>query len=119
MVKSNTSNPTTHRKLLAAGVLENRKKKFDIIKTFEIFNRENMNVLKEKIVHIILVEADNIFSNTKKMFEVDVKKGNSIQINVINDKSSYDFLSNTWQRYIRKQAQIVKENENNQSSVLN
>jgi len=63
---------------------ENRKK-FDIIKTFEIFNKENMSILKNKIIEIILVEADNIFSIPKQKWFSDLGKPESLEINVISE----------------------------------
>lgn len=86
------------------------KTKFDIFKTFELFNKENMSILRDKIVEIILVEADNIFSKkNKKMFELDLKKNNSVQVTVMNDKGTFDLLSNTWKRYRTKQMELIKK----------
>jgi len=74
-------------------------KKADIFKTFEIFNRETLSILRDRLVEIVLIETDNIFSKAnKKLFEVDFKKNNSLQISVFNDKPMYDLLANTWRR---------------------
>lgn len=94
-------------------------KKTDIFKTFEIFNKENISILKDKIVEIILVEADNIFlkATKKNMFELDFKKNNSVQVSVFNDKHAYDLLSNTWKRH--KQKQLKTNDKNNKSGIFN
>lgn len=85
--------------------------KYDIIKTFEIFNRENISRLKDKLVEIILVEADNIFAKSEKVFDLDFKKNKSIQISVYNDKNTYDLLSNTWKRYKLKHGKLNDKNK--------
>lgn len=94
------------------------KKSPDIFKTFELFNKESISILRDKIIKIILVEADNIFSGkNKKMFDLDFKKNNSVQISVFNDKKTYDLLSNTWKRY--RNRQLNKNDQNNKSGVYN
>jgi len=91
------------------------KKKFDIIKSFEIFNSEALSVIKDKIIEIVLIEAENIFSKhpavNNSLFNVDIKKDNSFQVTVFNDKKTYDLLSNTWKRQkLRKQKAKNEEN---------
>ena len=77
------------------------KRKFDILKTFEIFNKESFSVLKNKLIEIVMLETDNIFTR-RNLFNVDFKKDESVQITVINDKNTYDLLSNTWKRHKKK-----------------
>ncbi|OGI03713.1 MAG: hypothetical protein A2Y25_08230 [Candidatus Melainabacteria bacterium GWF2_37_15] len=94
------------------------KKSSDIYKTFEIFNKDNISILKDRLIEIILIEADNIFSRkNKNMFELDFKKNNSVQISVYNDKEMYDLLSNTWKRY--KMKQIETNDKDNKSGIYN
>ena len=95
---------------------QRKNKKFDILRTFEKFNRENLGVFANRMVEIILVEADNIFSKNKKMFNLDFKKDKSIQISVVNDKKAYDLLSNTWKRHKMKQDKL--NDKNNASSIF-
>jgi|GEM_PF-3508681 len=92
-----------------------KRKRLDILRTFEIFNRENIEIFKDKVIEIILVEADNIFSKNKKMFDVDIKKNKSVQISVYNDRHSYDLFSNTWKRQKIKQGKL--NDKNNQSRI--
>ncbi len=86
--------------------LRSKSKKLDILRTFEIFNKESLGILKDKIIEIILVEADNIFSKNKKIFDIDFKNDKSIQISVVNDKEAYNLLSNTWKRHKLKQGKL-------------
>ncbi len=94
-----------------------RKEKFDILKTFEIFNRESLSIIKDRIIEIVMLETENIFSRTN-LFNVDFKKDDTVQITVINDKQTYDLLSNTWKRHKNKM-NGKKNEENNQRKVHN
>lgn len=76
-------------------------KRFNIFNTFDIFNAESISVLKDKLIEIVLIETDNIFA-TKNLFNIDFKKNNNVQISIINDKTTYDLLSNTWKRNNKK-----------------
>lgn len=78
-----------------------KKKKFDIFKTFEIFNMEALSVLKNKFLEIVMLETDNVFTKVNP-FSVDFKKDDTVQITVINDRKTFDLLSNTWQRQKKK-----------------
>ncbi len=92
------------------------RKKADIFKTFEMFNRESLNFFRDRLVEIVLIEADNIFARAnKKMFDVDFKKNNSVQISVFNDKPTYDLLANTW----RRKKQLKADDKDNQSRIFN
>jgi len=96
-----------------------KKRKFDILKTFEIFNREALSVLKDKFFEIIMIETDNIFSSHKNnLFNIDFKKDDSVQVTVINDRKTYDLLSNTWKRH-KKKINGINNEENNQCGVYN
>lgn len=91
-----------------------KKRKFDILKTFEIFNKESLNVIKDKLIEIIMVESDNIFAG-RNLFDVDFKRDDSVQITVINDRNTYDLLSNTWKRHKKK----LENEKNNKCKVHN
>ena len=94
-----------------------KKRKFDILKTFEIFNRESLGILKDKLIEIVMLETDNIFSK-KSLFNIDFKKDDSVQITVINDRKTYDLLSNTWKRH-KKKVSAIKDEESNKRRVYN
>jgi hypothetical protein len=81
--------------------IKKKKKPVDIFKTFEIFNKESLTVLRDKLIDIVMLETDNIFARNN-LFNVDFKKDNSVQITVINDRETYDLLSHTWQRHKKK-----------------
>lgn len=96
-----------------------KKNKFDILKTFEIFNMESLSILKDKFLEIVMLETENIFSSHKNnLFNVDFKKDDSVQITVINDRQTYDLLSNTWKRH-KKKINGIKNEKNNQCNVYN
>lgn len=98
----------------------NKKKKFDILETFEIFNKESISVLKKVFIDIIMLETDNIFTN-KNTLCIDIKKDDSAQITVLNDKKTFDLLSNTWKRHKKKltlENGIINE-KNNQRNISN
>ena len=98
-----------------------KKRKLDIIKTFEIFNMEALSILKDKFLEIVMIETENIFSSHRNnLFNIDFKKDNSVQITVINDSKTYDLLSNTWKRHnSRKKINGIKNEKNNQRNVHN
>ncbi|MEI8389337.1 MAG: hypothetical protein WCG23_05575 [bacterium] len=96
-----------------------KKRTFDILRTFEIFNRESLSILKDKFLEIVMLETENIFSSHKnQLFNIDFKKDDSAQITVINDKKTYDLLSNTWKRH-KKKINGIKNEESNQRNVYN
>jgi hypothetical protein len=96
-----------------------KKRKFDILKTFEIFNMESLSILKDKFLEIVMLETENIFSSHKNnLFNIDLKKDDSVQITVINDRNTYDLLSNTWKRH-KKKINGIKNEKNNQRNVYN
>lgn len=83
------------------------KKKFDIFKTFEIFNMSSLSVLKEKFLEIVMLETNNIFSNPNP-FSIAFKKDDSVQVTVINDEKTFDLLSNTWRRHKKRIESKIK-----------
>lgn len=85
-----------------------KQNKFDILKTFEIFNSQALTVLKNRLIEIVMLESDNIFAAKKNLFSVDIKKDDSAQITIINDRETYDLLSNTWQRHKKKVESVKK-----------
>jgi len=96
-----------------------KKRKFDILKTFEIFNLESLSILKDKFLEIVMLETENIFSSNKNsFFNIDFKKDDSVQITVMNDRKTYDLLSNTWKRH-KKKINGVKNEKNNQRNIYN
>lgn len=105
-----------HNRLAERGIFASQKRKFDIFRTFELFNKENMGILKDKIVEIIMVESDNIFAKNKKMFNIDFIKDKSARISVFNDKPAYELLSNTWKRYKMKYGNL--NDKNNKSGIF-
>jgi hypothetical protein len=63
----------------------------NILKTFEIFLREPLSVLKHNWVQIVSLQTDNLFEH-KPSCEVDLTK-NGAQITVVNNEKLYNLLS--------------------------
>lgn len=63
----------------------------NILKTFEIFLKEPLSILKDNIIQIVSVQTGNIFAN-KPSCDVTFMK-NKTQITVINNEKLYKFLS--------------------------
>jgi len=80
------------------------KNKFDISKTFDIFNSDTVNVLKDKLVKLVFVEAENIFLN-KSCIMADISSENNTYLTVLNNHKVFNLLNN----YIKKQN---KKNDN-------
>ena len=63
----------------------------NIFKTFEIFLREPLSVIKNNWIQIISVQTDNLFSN-KPSCEVALLKDRT-QLTVVNNEKLYNLLS--------------------------
>jgi hypothetical protein len=79
-------------------------KKWDILKTFEIFNSEAIGVIRERIVKFVLIEAENFFAG-KSSISTSIKSDESAQITVVNNQKLYNLLDSTW----RKRQQKLKD----------
>jgi len=78
-----------------------KKKKFDIFKTFDIFDSEAISIIKERIIKFVLIEAENFFI-TKSNINAEFDKDEALQITVFNNPKVYNLLTNTWNRYKQK-----------------
>lgn len=90
-----------------------KNKKFNIFKTFEIFNSEAFSILKERIINLVFIETENFFItgiNESKSFLTkildnnkeassyigsDIRKDNSIQLSVVGNRKVYNLLNMT------------------------
>lgn len=101
-----------------------KKKKFNIINTFDIFSTEAISIIKDKIIKFVLIEADNFFipkskdnKNNKKKILVPVINNlddieystsieniddNTVYFSVLNNRKLYNFMTNSWERYNNK-----------------
>lgn len=91
-------------------------KKTGILRTFEIFNREHISQIKDKVIKIILVESENIFSKNRKLFNIDLKSDNSPQVTIFNDKETYHLLSGVLKRQKLKNG--INNDKNHESSIF-
>ena len=73
-----------------------------------MFNSEAINVIKDRIIRFVLVEADNLFAG-KSSIEASTNNDESTQITVVNNKKVYNLLENTWRKRQQKlQNEIIK-----------
>lgn len=77
----------------------------NILKTFEIFNKETIKFLANRVINIFLLESSQ--DNTKRIF-VDNNKKNETQITVVNNPKVYNLLTSA----MYKQKKRLQENEN-------
>ena len=71
-----------------------------------MFNSEAINVIKDRIIRFVLVEADNLFAG-KSSIEASTNNDESTQITVVNNKKVYNLLENTWRK---RQQKLQNEN---------
>lgn len=83
------------------------KKKFDIYKTFDVFNSESINSFKAKMLKIVFVEAENIFLNKASCIIADITNENNPYLTILNNRKIFNLLNN----YITRQNKI-KNHEN-------
>ncbi len=79
----------------------------DILKTFELFNKESMGILKDRIVRFFLIETQNASSVSDFCMYSHIKKNKEVQISVVNNAKAYNLLTAAWHRQKKK-----IENEN-------
>ena len=82
--------------------MSNKKtKKFDIYKTFEIFNRLLINVIKDEIIKFVLVETDGFLASSSYV-QADINKNDVVQLSILNNQKLYNIITNSWSRYQQK-----------------
>ena len=73
----------------------------NIFKTFEIFLKEPLSILKDNFIQIVSIQTGNIFAN-KPSIDVSVTKEKT-QITVVNNEKVYNLLSLVQHRAKAKQ----------------
>ena len=63
----------------------------NIFKTFEIFLKEPLSILKDNFIQIVSVQTNNIFAH-KPSIDVSLMK-NKTQLTVVNNEKLYNLLS--------------------------
>lgn len=63
----------------------------NIFKSFEIFLKEPLSILRNNIIQIVSIQTGNIFEN-KPSCDITLLK-NKTQITVVNNEKLYNFLS--------------------------
>ena len=77
----------------------------NIFQTFELFLRKPLSILKNGLVSIVHIKADNLFA--KKAVNVEML-GDKAQITVINNEKVYKLLKTvTYRAQKKKEKQLV------------
>ncbi len=80
--------------------------KFDIRKSFEIFWREPLSILKEGLFQIVNIHTDNVFEK-KPSVNIDFMK-NKTQITVVNSDKMYNlFQTVLYKKRLKEQQEKV------------
>lgn len=85
----------------------------NIFKTFEIFLKEPLSILKRNIIQIVSIQTGNIFEN-KPSVDVSILKDKT-QLTVVNNEKLYNLLSLVNYRARKKEERQQKE-ENNETA---
>ena len=76
----------------------------NIFKTFEIFLKEPLSILRDNFIQIVSIQTDNIFTH-KPSIDVSILKDKA-QITVVNNEKLYKLLS-----IVNHRAEKKKERE--------
>lgn len=74
----------------------------NIIKTFEVFNKEAVKLLKERVINIFLIDTGE---NSNKGITVNINKKNETQVTVLNNQRVYNLLSSAMYKQKQKSGQ--------------
>ena len=89
-------------------IIQSSLRPLNIFKTFEIFLKEPLSILKDNFVQIVSIQTGNIFEN-KPSIDVSMMK-NKAQLTVVNNEKLYNLLSLVTHRAKQKQ-ETEKQNE--------
>lgn len=79
----------------------------NIFKTFEIFLREPLSIIKHNWIQIVSLQTDNLFAH-KPSCDVTLLK-NGVQLTVVNNPKLYNLLSLVTYKAKKKEEQKEKE----------
>ncbi len=82
----------------------------NIFKTFEIFLKEPLSILKNNLIQIVSIQTGNIFEH-KPSIDVSLLKDKA-QINVVNNEKVFNLLSLVTQRAEKKRLKEKEEKAN-------
>ena len=78
-----------------------------VLKSFDIFNSETFQFLKDKALNIFLIES----ANTKQSGIDLISDNTSVNINIVNRPNTYKLLISAQKRMQEKRAQQKKAKE--------
>jgi len=86
---------------------ELKVKRMNIFKTFEIFLREPLSVIKHNWIQIVNLQTDNLFSKEASCDASLLKDG--VQITVVNNPKLYNLLSLVTYKAKKKEQELSKK----------
>jgi len=78
----------------------------NIFQTFELFLKKPMSILKNGIISIVHIKAENMFA--KKAINVDLLKDKA-QITVVNSEKVYNFLKTVTYRVEKRKERLAEK----------
>ena len=94
-------------------IYTNSEVNMNIFKTFEIFLKEPLSILKDNFVQIVSIQTGNIFEN-KPSIDVSMMK-NKAQLTVVNNEKLYNLLSLVTHRAKQKQDALREERDKHET----
>lgn len=83
-----------------------KNSRLDIFKTFELFNSEAINVLKERVIKFVFIETNNIFES-KSCIKADISDENNMSLFVFNNEKLYNVLNSSMHRHQKKMEKSI------------
>ncbi len=80
----------------------------NILQTFELFLKKPISILKNGLVSIVHIRAENMFA--KKAINAHLLK-NKAQITVVNNEKVYNFLKTVTYRVEKRKASQLEDNK--------
>ena len=85
----------------------------NIFKSFELFLSQPLSIIRDRIIQICHVEAENVDVRSKVQFNLSEE---SAQLNVYNSPKMYNLLTNV---IYKRKSMRREENDNKESKILN
>ena len=87
--------------------------RMNIFKSFELFLSQPLSIIRDRIIQICHVEAENVDVRSKVQFNLSEE---SAQLNVYNSPKMYNLLTNV---IYKRKSMRREENDNKESKILN
>jgi len=87
--------------------------RMNIFKSFELFLSQPLSIIRDRIIQICHVEAENVDIRSKVQFNLSDE---SAQLNVYNSPKMYNLLTNV---IYKRKSMYREENDNKESKIFN